>query len=821
LRTEGISSEYDIPSAQAWSPFEKSKSFEIPEKILDQLNQAHMSTKLGLFAELHHAWATVDSVLYIWDYTHPNPELVGCDELSHTILDVKLAKPKPGVFKSEITHVLLIATISQVAILALSANTSAEGIVSVSLYQTDLRIPLKGYQATQLAASAKTGRVFYGAKNANDVFEVMYQKEEKWFANKCGWVNHTAKDMTSMFIDLAYYFVSTTPDPEHVRQIEVDDTRDLVYVLSSRSTIRVFHMQEPNQLKLVIEKKMKDIMGHVVHMVPSSSERLFKDKEIVSLSPIPRTESTKVALLATTKTGVRLYLSVTSGTYYYSDPSNVPSSMQVHHIKFPPPAQQIDGQAPQTSAITNGTVDTSSMSLNPTALSIRFSPGFNFSFISRDEQNQTLFISAPDSGRLGRAPDASGIKFFETGQFISLAAIAEDIGCVTPPFAANNAPAGFGNEMAVQYDQSATEIAIMTNTGIHVFRRRRLVDTFSAALRTCATEEDFEGVIKKFVRMYGRTETCACAFAVACGQGLDASSDSRMTNLLTDREVVEYARRTVTEHGGKPDPGESLDGLQPSIHNVRPSPRALALIMYTARVVRSVWSGKILKETKTPTGGLSLSSSVPLKKLQTVSLALLELHKFLTTNKSFIPGLSGPEEIVRIASVAERTALQGEHQVLTAQLSAISNITEGIAFLSQLFEQPASEIVGMLPDNYRQMFRDLTYQGLFTTNEGKILAKELVKAIVNRSIAAGSNVDTVADALQRRCGSFCSTNDVLVFKAQEKLQKANENGANSATGRSLLNDSLDLFRKVAGSLSPAHLQDAVDKYLSMDFYAGK
>jgi nuclear pore complex protein Nup155 len=820
---QGISFDYDIPVAPAWSPFEKSKSFEIPEKILEQLNQAHMSTKLGLFSELHHAWATVDNVLYIWDYTHPNPELVGCDELSHTILEVKLAKPKPGVFKGEITHVLLIATVSEVAILALSATRSPEGIVSVGLYQTDLRIPLKGLQANRLVASSKTGRVFFGCKNSIDVFEITYQKEEKWFANKCGRINHTAKDVASVFVDFAYSITSGAPVPEYIRQIEVDDTRDLVYVLSSKSTIRVFHMKAPNQLNLLITRELKDIMGVIVHMVPPQSERLFpQDQQIVSISPIPRTESTKLALLATTKTGVRLYLSVTSVNYYYSD-GNVPSSMQVQHIKFPPQTWQVDGQSGPSQNTTNGALDTQSMmGLNPTALSTRFSPGFNFSFINRDEQNQTLFISAPDSGRLGRTPEAgSASKFFESGQFIPLGAVAEDIGRVSPPFAASNAPAGFGNEMAVQFDQPVTEIAVLTNTGIHIFRRRRLVDTFAAALRTCKTEEDFEGVIKKFVRVYGRAETCVCAFAVACGQGLDASSDARMTNQLTDREVIEYARRTVTEHGGKPDPGESLDITQPSLDNVRPSPRAQALIIYTSRLVRSVWSGKILTESKTPAGGLALSSSVPLKKLQTVSLALLELQKFLKANRSFIPGLSGPEEIVRITSVSERTALQGEHQVLITQLKAISNITEGIAFLSQLFEQPVEEISLSLPDSYRQTFRDLTYQGLFTGSDGKPLAKELVKAIVNRSIAAGSNVDTVADALQRRCGSFCSTDDVLIFKAQEKLQKAIESGAETATGRTLLNESLNLFEKVAGSLSPDYLQAAVEQYLNMAFYAGK
>src|SRR5262249_3281870 len=125
-----------------------------------------------------------------------------------------------------------------------------------------------------------------------------------------------------------------------------------------------------------------------------------------------------------------------------------------------------------------------------------------------------------------------------------------------------------------------------------------------------------------------------------------------------------------------------------------------------------------------------------------------------------------------------------------------------------------------LLDATRQRVRQLTYEALFSTSEGRELAKELVKAIVNRNIARGSNVDTVAEALRRRCGSFCSAEDVVIFKAQEQLKKASEAGADSASGRSLLNESLKLFEKVAGNLTMEHLQMAVTEYINMSFYAG-
>ncbi|KAF2663175.1 non-repetitive nucleoporin [Microthyrium microscopicum] len=831
---QGVSSDYEQPTSQSWAPFEKTKTYDIPERIFEQVNNAHMSTKLGIFSQLHHAWVTVDSVLYLWDYTHPNPELIGYDELSQTIVEVQLAKPKPGVFREEITHVLLIATVGEIAILALAANKSPEGVMSVSLYQTDLRISLKGYAVTQIASCPKTGRVFFGCKNSSDLFEISYQKEEKWFLNKCGKINHTSQDVTTVASPLNLWnIVSSTVSGQastvdYIRQIEVDSTRDVIYVLYSSSTIQVFHMSGEYKLTKVIHKRQNELMSNVAHMVPRSNTnwKLFPNSQyIASLQAIPRTESSRLALLATTGTGVRMYLSVTSGYSASSmwESAAVPSSMQIHHIKFPPPPANPPSTNPAAgnnmamiSSSLHG-VDTESMALTTTIRASRFSPGFQFFFVGRTDQADLIYISAPDSARLGRQTDSgSPSRFIETGQWVPLGANVEGVGLSSPAFAANTNPAGFGNEMAVQFDQSATEVAVLTNSGIHTFRRRRLVDTFAAALKDCATEEDFDNVVKKFVRNYGRQETVASALGVACGQATDTSTDSS----LADPEVLNYARRTVIEHGGKPDLGDLLDPSQASLDNVRISSRAEALILYTTRLVRSVWTAKVIQEGKTPAGGITIASTTSMQKLQSVTAALIALKNFLDTNKTSISGMSGAEEMNRIASITDRTALQAEHRILDAQVKTISNIIEGIAFLTQLFDNRVDETFLSLDEPLREKFRQLTYEVLFTLDEGKDLAKELVKAIVNRSIAAGSNVETVADALQRRCGSFCSTDDVIIFKAQENLQKATDAGAESPTARTLLNSSLDQFKKVAGTLSTPYLQAAVDQYLNLQFFAG-
>jgi nuclear pore complex protein Nup155 len=792
-----------MPEDASWMPFERAKNFDIPDRIFEQLNVAQVATRLGLFAQLHHAWVAIDNSLYIWDYTHPNPELIGFDELRESIQVVHLAKPKPDVFLSNVTHVLLIATMSEVVILGLGATKSPEGVTSVSLYQTGLRVPLKGLTPACFASSAVTGRIFLGFSDVNDVYEITYQKEERWFFSKCGKINHTSPYILSAVAATTGIhkmpMMGPPSAPEYTTMMEVDDSREMLYVLSSRSTIRVYRMKSPASLILVVNKSWNDTLRNLAHVVQYSnvlSPRLM----ISSISPISRMQSNRIHLVATTVGGIRMYFTIVTSGAYLSDEST--SSMQIHHVRLPPPNS--------TPSATNPVSPLASDALIQTVKARRYPPGFHFFVVSGGGPNDKLFASCPDSGRLARYSETGGaIKFLETSQWVQMNGNIQDIDLTQPEFSATKVPAGFGNEMAVQFDQSPTEVAILTNQGVHLFRRQRLVDTFASSLRGLLTDEDFENCIKKFIRIFGRIETCACAIAVACGQ-----------SVVADNEVKNYARRAFTEHGGKPDLQEVLDSGQAQLDNVRPSPRAQALTLYVSRIIRSAWTEKVITASQTPAGGISTKPTVTIGKLNDISRSLMNLKSFLQANKPYIAGLSGPDEMNRVTTIAEQVALQGEHRILDALFKAISNTIEGIAFLAELFDQPVDEIVLSLQDEVRDRFKSLTYEELFLSDDGKIVAKEVIKAIVNRSIAAGSNVETVAESLRRRCGSFCSADDVVIFKAQELLQKAINSGAETATGRSLLNESLKLFQQVTGSLSNQYLETAVLQYVNMQFFAG-
>ncbi|EKG15569.1 Nucleoporin [Macrophomina phaseolina MS6] len=833
--TQGISSDYDIPRTNALAPYQQVKTYNIPDRIFEQYNEAQVSTMMGLFAELSHAWVVIDNALYLWDYTLPTPELIGFEDQPNIITAVKLVKPRPKVFVDAITHLLVVATTTDMILIGVAHNKTPEGINEVALYQTNMRASIRGLSVRCIEGSAKTGRIFFGGEVTDDVYELTYQQEERWFGSKCGTVNHVNKSVVNYVnntLKLSFGSSVLTPvvklvktaSKEHVVQMVVDDSRNLLYTLSNLSAIRVFHMKNMASLDCVITRSFQSLRTQIGHMV-ASSDLITSQTELASITPISATEASRLNLMAVTNSGCRIFLSATSGGFYSTDITSAPTSMQVHHVKFPPgstdpannqPVQQIGGY--QVTPI-----DTNSRNLTLTTKASRFAPGYFLCFV-RDEASQAekLFLSSPDSGRIARPAEPAQIpRFYEKGQWIPLGSNMQDVGLVTAAFGATGTPLGFGNELAVQFDQPTSEFAILTNTGVHTIRRRRLVDVFAAAIKAGGGEDGLEAEMKNFMRMYGRSETCATALAVACQQASDVTHDYRVTK-LTDQDTLENARKAFIEYGGKPTYNENLqlDNNADRLDNVRPSPRHDGVALYISRLLRSVWKAPILKEGVSAAGGFEVSPTVDLPKLQSIQRDLTHLQEFLGKNKSFIEGLAGPEALGRVATPQEEIALRGEHRAMDSLVKLLTSVIEGISFVLVLFDEKVEEIVLTLPDNVREQVRQLTFESLFAAATGRDLAKELVKAIVNRNIEKGSNVDTVAEALRRRCGSFCSADDVVIFKAQEKLRKAQDAGANSEIGRQLLNDSLNLFQRVASSLSMEHLQAAIEQYVSMSFFAG-
>ena len=808
LVTEGVSGDYDVcngPNDATWAPFQKTKVYDLPDVVFEQTNAANLNTRMGLFAKLNHAWMIIDSAFYMWDYTVPNPPLQGYEDSPYSLKFARICVPRRGVFAPTVTHVLVLASVAEITLIAIGYAADANGIKTLTMYKTGMTTGVQGIGVDAIASSVESGRIFFSGNN--ELYEIKYQQEERWFWPRCRKINHTRFGVQGVLAIVPRPW--TTHAADKVVQIVVDDSRRLLYTLSKQSDIQVWHMDAPNSLVPVITKTRRSTLDDISHM--SVSPLLLKDLEFTSIHPISAYEGYRLHLMATTSSGCRLYLSATRGSSYITS-SGAPHSMQVQHIRYPPTSDSRGYRMNEQG------LDTTSEILCHTRIAARFPPGFFFCFVKKEElgTHDAFFMSAPDTGRI--ATEAREPRYYETATWLDSLQHTEDVGLITQPFAAARQPLGFGNELAVQFDEPVPEIAVLTNTGVHIIRRRRLVDMFAASIRGIV-DEGLDNEIKKFIRQYGRGETTATALAVACGQGSD-SGDGRLK--MSTPETIEAARKAFVDHGGRPSVDQNLiaESSGQILDNVRPSSRHEGMALYISRLLRSIWKAAVVREGIDQNGAIAVSATISSDKLKSIQDELTKLRSFLHQNKSFIEGLAGPDSLQRVATQNEEYALQGEHQALNSLVRLNESIIEGISFVQVLFEERIDQIWATLDEQVRRYLRDLTYERLFSTTPGKDLAKTLVKAIVHRNIANGSNVDTVADALRRRCGSFCSPDDVVIFKAQEQLQKASEVEGSSDHGRMLLNESLRLFEQVSASLTMQNLRTAVQEFTQLQFYAG-
>src|SRR5271156_3481416 len=220
--SQGYSSEYELQSSAPWAPFQKVRMYNIPDQIFEQYNHAQVSTSMGLFAGLHHAWVTIDNALYLWDYTVNNPDLLGFEGQPNSITAVKLAVPRSGVFLPSIKHVIVLATTAEVLLLGMGTESGPGGSSSLTLFQTGIAVSVKGLDVSVIASSAMTGRIFFGGRTENEIYELKYQQEEGWFSNRSTKVCHTSSLLASFAVPFGSKRI------EYVEQMAVDDSRSLL-----------------------------------------------------------------------------------------------------------------------------------------------------------------------------------------------------------------------------------------------------------------------------------------------------------------------------------------------------------------------------------------------------------------------------------------------------------------------------------------------------------------------------------------------------------------------------------------------------------------
>ncbi|CDK28483.1 unnamed protein product [Kuraishia capsulata CBS 1993] len=847
----------------AFSRFEKTNIISLPDRILEEYNSADSITNMGILKEIKRCWITIDNKLILWNYNAEDQFNLGptdyltIDQFKHTILTAALVKPKPGVFVDTVSWLLLVSTSTDIHILAVQNSTSFE------IFDTGMSVSTHGMAVNKFVFYEPTHDIFFsGVGEGTNVWKLSYSNTEEWFHRKCTKECVTRNNISAVVpsggngflqmipgLSLLASSSSTTADPklppvnpkqETIVQMEIDQTRGILYTLSSHSIIRASRIKVRQSDKSVTLSRAvvknpfslhRDLSTTTVNV--NSPLVAPKTLKIVRLEAVTNQESSHLFLVVITSSGCRIYinggLSMDDGITLFA-----------RHLKFPPPErsfyESLEGQLDQSdqagalsrqlpkqvhaSPAELKKVQESSKLLQNLKLCHIVSPGIFFGVIpDGPRKTDRLFVSTPDFGALKNSS-----IFVEDFEFLDTSASAiYDIVQLSAGLNATTTPVGYSNVFASQYTKPPLDIAILANSGIHIYRYR----TPDMILEESLDEITFN----EFGLRFGTSEACSTALYLACKYGKIDIAKNKAAQLF------------VT--GGKRANLKTQSPI-PTVDNVELSDRFYGLLLLMSRLFRDFWSNEVFKldpRVKFGKDGYILEASLKELKdepmLTGVTMAkadiefllcsLLIIIQFLEDHSKVIAGLSAPgSHDLRARSKDQEICLQAEHIGLNALVKLLNTVKEGFSFLLILLdddEQSSSfkDTMGFVSLQFQADLSCLTFKDFFVPDDSYVqqLTKEILTSIINKSINRGNSVDFVANVLQERCGSFCSTGDVLIFKAIESLKKATEaNNKDEDSKFKYLHSAVKLMEGTSESLNLEIISEAVGVMLQLGFYSG-
>lgn len=860
----------------SFSRFDKTSQLDLPDRFFEEYNLTQCSTTMGLFPELRRSWIAVDNKLVLWNYTLPlssfnkSSQFLTIDQLRHTILAVGLAKPKPGVFVADANYLLLIATTMDVHIYVVKYDNASN---DMEIYNPNLSVNSHGLIVKQFITNPLTHEIFFqGEGDGINIWRLDYTNNVSFIKNKCDKVRLTKSGLSSVLpIGKITGFDLFTSDshlstakptlkpghssaiPETLVQMEIDSERNIMYSLSNRSVIRTYKLV-PGQEQFLQHGQLapSEVFKSLSQMIPDSANiKSFSKFRIVSIQKVTQAESSNVLLIAVTNYGNRIFLRLgasTSSAFMYGAPRSGSLKLNVVSMKFPPVKeepkmnQELDSftRIKQYVALMASTQQNSEL-LKNTKFAKILSPGIYLA-VKKTKTGDRVFISSVNYGFL-----KNNNKVVEDAEFLNLDSksssvdapsfTVHDIVQLSPSMNASNTPNGYANVLASQYTKKPLQFAVLTNYGISIFQYRTS-DQIIGLLE--------ESVLQNFIEENGYEETCSSLLYLACSSSYKTGGDlaKRKAELLfanagNNARLVENTNGNAKNQHAAIQPSHT----QPVADQVVLSDRFYGTCLLISRLFREVWSKKVftpLPHIKLlPNGSVEVASvkednllinglGVDKSQVEFFIGSVLVLIDFFNDNLARIPGLDAPSYSSDPSKLENEACARAEHIAFTSIIRSLNSMKEALSFLMVLLEETQTQ-----QKNPGEIFKFLTLTNqlnllalefkdlLLPSLEVKNLIKDLLSSIINKTILKGGSVDLIASSLQGRWGSFCSTDDVYIFKAIENLTRAKNIGNRDVELKNkCLSDAVELFEHASDSLTLENVEHSVDIMLSLDFYNG-
>ncbi|XP_003504041.1 nuclear pore complex protein Nup155 [Cricetulus griseus] len=840
----------------------------LPPELVEQFGHMQCNCMMGVFPPISRAWLTIDSDIFMWNY-EDGGDLAYFDGLSETILAVGLVKPKSGIFQPHVRHLLVLATPVDIVILGLSyANVqTGSGVLNDSMCGGMQLLPDPLYSLptdnTYLLTitSTESGRIFLAGKDGC-LYEVAYQAEAGWFSQRCRKINHS-KSSLSFLVPSLLQFTFSEDDP--IVQIEIDNSRNILYTRSEKGVIQVYDLGHDGQgMSRVASVSQNAIVCAAGNIARTIDRSVFKP--IVQIAVIENSESLDCQLLAVTHAGVRLYFS----TCPFRQPLARPNTLTLVHVRLPP-----------------GFSASSTVEKPSKVHKALYSKGILLMTASENEDNDILWCINHDTFPFQKPMMETQMTTRVDGHSWALSAIDDlKVDKIITPLNKDHVPITDSPVVVQQHMLPPKKFVLLSAQGSLMFHKLRPVDQLRHLLVSNVGGDGEE--IERFFKLHQEDQACATCLILAC------------STAACDREVSAWATRAFFRYGGEaqmrfpatlptpsnvgpilgspmyssspvpsggaypsPSPlGTPCHGAQPPILSTpmyalgNPAMQAASMsgltgpeivysgkhngiCIYFSRIMGNIWDASLVVERVFKSSNreiTAIESSVPSQLLESVLQELKGLQEFLDRNSQFSGGPLGnpnttakvPQRLVGFmrpengntqqmqqelqrkfheAQLSEKISLQAIQQLVRKSYQAL-------ALWKLLCEHQFTVIVGELQKEFQEQLKITTFKDLVIRD--KELTGALIASLISCYIRDNAAVDGISLHLQDICPLLYSTDDAVCSKANELLQRSRQ-VQNKSEKERMLRESLKEYQKISNQVD---LPSVCAQYRQVRFYEG-
>ncbi|KIJ68529.1 hypothetical protein HYDPIDRAFT_82110 [Hydnomerulius pinastri MD-312] len=843
-------------------PFQKRRLVGIPDALFQYYNTTNVTSHMGLIAEIERVWISIDHKLFLWDYIE-GQEISSFVDQPDVITHVAVVKSKPGVFVDEITSVMVICTPVSVLLIGLSISSvvgpNNRPHKEIKMYATDMSVSTD-VEMTSVAGT-QDGRILMCGSQDGSLYELHYQQSESWFGKRIQLINHSVGGVQSLFPRF------TSPKPEDIDRLVLvvsDLKRNCIYTLSAKNAISIYQLGAEKAVQHI--QTMTNLYKSTQEKAPGSPAITPSNFQVVALHVVDPSESRSgVQLIGVTMNGVRLYFSPASPSFSYAPSTSAAGAvrpLQLVHVRLPPPNLYHPDELSRPSYRPASSYSSTRLAPAPPpsrpfivsglenscyldGLTISAQPGDT-------DGTDFLLCMSPDLTRIGTlgqvhsaaqqyavAPQQTtyGTSSYGTSgnqrppltEHATLLAIPGRTWAMASvprsPLPPSTAPSPvITNELGLQFSESPRQFMILTNVGLTFLVKRRALDYLKAVIEEVQSEGAVQPIIE-FRDSFGRDQTCAMLLGLASGNTfLDMGDQSATGTLCTvSPDIANIAKQAFYDFGERPIWTERVTyGTSDSSGSAIFSGRREGFAIYFGRLVRPLWKDKITKP-----GALGLQElNVEENLLVTIQKNLYALKEFLDKNPHLFHSTPGDPATSRSTAGHEQEAWRVEQSSVSQLQALLTRTIEAISFVLLLSDYRLGELIAQCDPETQKLVISMTYEELITTQNGMNASRALVNVVIDQQIGQQISVcyfptavDTISEVLQQRCGSFCSTDDVMLYKARENVRKAIES-RNPAERQNWLGESLRLFTKGARILEFDKIREVCGEYQQLGYAKG-